>query len=97
MPRQSIENIRITSAGKTDEEIVRQLGEALKLARIAVGLTQIQLAARAKVSRGTIVNAESGRHVMSSIAWIRCFNAMGIDWRMHFNEQGAPRKTPTED
>lgn len=63
-----------------DEALLYQrLGERLRLRRIQVGLTQVELAARAGLLRTSITNIEAGRqrpplHVLYRL----CF-ALGID------------------
>lgn len=59
------------------EEIARELGSRLKSARLALGLAQSELAARAGVARGTIATLEnSGQSSLASM--VQVVQALGL-------------------
>jgi transcriptional regulator with XRE-family HTH domain len=61
----------------TADEISRELGHRVKSARLALGQRQVELAARAGVSRGTIVALENrGQCTLQSL--IHIVQALGL-------------------
>ncbi len=54
-------------------------GERLRLARVRQGLSQEQLAARARMSPWTISEFERGKRPGTSLSWGRLALALGIE------------------
>lgn len=100
MPHRILKGLRIRAAGKTDEEITRELGLQLRTARRLSGLSQTKLAQLAGVSRSTVINAESGKHAMSVVASLRCYEAMGLGFKLYFLDEPdheAAEPQPAQD
>ena len=55
------------------------LGERAQLARKNRGLTQAQLAERARVSRRSVIDVESGREAVAIGIYARVLAALGMD------------------
>jgi putative transcriptional regulator len=53
-------------------------GQKLRDARVAAGLTQVELAELAEVQRRTIISAETGKHVPEAEAVARLAKALGV-------------------
>lgn len=90
MPRGVVKSVRYRASGKSDEELAREVGFHLRTARRLVGFSQTKLAQLAGVSRSTVINAESGKHVMSIVALLRCYEAMGIGFKPYFLDEPEP-------
>lgn len=61
----------------TADEICAALGGRLKAARLAQGMQQVELAARAGISRGTVISLESsGQSTLASI--VRVAQALNL-------------------
>ncbi|MBD5802714.1 helix-turn-helix protein [Azoarcus sp. Aa7] len=73
----------------TSDEICAELGRRLKAARLAQGIQQVELAARAGVSRGTVNTLEnSGQSTLASI--VRVAQALNlVDELQHLFELKA--------
>ncbi|MEY2875048.1 MAG: hypothetical protein RLZZ373_2419 [Pseudomonadota bacterium] len=62
----------------SSDEICQALGQRLKVARLAQGLLQSELALRAGVSRGTVVTLESsGQTTLASL--VRVVQVLGLE------------------
>ncbi|WP_431031529.1 helix-turn-helix domain-containing protein [Plantibacter sp. RU18] len=72
------------------------LGDALRKARLAAGMDQIDIAVKLKISRVTASNYETGRSEPPTsvfVAWARA-TGVSLDW---LAEAVKPRTAPSED
>lgn len=71
-------------------QTLRQLAVSLRVRRQALGLTQAQLAAKAGVSRLSVVKVESGSHSRAEIGvLLRLLDALDLDLELSPRD-GAP-------
>ena len=60
----------------TDEQILTEIGNRLKIARIRAGLTQVQFSKKSGVAKSTIERAEKGEG-LQLLNLIKLFRALG--------------------
>lgn len=76
----------------SDEAVLRELGARLASARLALNLTQAQLAAQAGVSKRTVERLESGAVAAQLSALLRVCRALGLLERL---ELLVPQPAPS--
>lgn len=67
------------NAGPSTEDLLKDIGENLKLARLRRGLSGSQVADRAGISRSTLQLIESGEVNMSLVSLISILHALNLN------------------
>lgn len=63
---------------RSRKQILRQLGNRARQARLAIGLTQAEVAADSGLSRGSIANVEGGRQDVPVTSLCAIASALGV-------------------
>ena len=71
----------ILKGAKTTVELYRYLGQNIRIAREAAGLTQAELAERVDLTRCSVVNIEGGtQRPPIHVLWLLC-KVLKVDWK----------------
>jgi DNA-binding XRE family transcriptional regulator len=72
-----------------EAELARRVGRLARTRRLALGLTQEEVAARAGVPQPNVARVEAGRHLPTVATLARLAVALGLTWHVDVTPQGA--------
>ena len=80
------------------EKQLKEIGERVRKARLAKGLSQLQLSELINISPPYVSNIETGKHIMKITTLIKLTSALGVsnDWLLRNDTREASEYTSQE-
>lgn len=80
------------------EKLLREIGERVRKARLAKGMSQAQLAEALNISPPYVSNIETGKHIMKITTLIKLTEALGVsnDWVLRNATRESDEYTSSE-
>lgn len=80
------------------EKLLKEIGERVRKARLAKGMSQAQLAEALNISPPYVSNIETGKHIMKITTLIKLTEALGVsnDWILRNATREADEYTSEE-
>ena len=84
--------------GGVMEKLLKEIGERVRKARLAKGMSQAQLAEALNISPPYVSNIETGKHIMKITTLIKLTEALGVsnDWILRNATREADEYTSEE-